>query len=402
MAYSKIKRNLYFIVFVVLLVGFALGIAKIVVTMSDSAKESGHGPLLTVGPSDTTEVIHAQDTVDDNSESSEFEWWSHTIMINGKVFRYGCINEFYYEDGFLYNERPLVDDPTASLDSLSPTIYEIDMLGRRLQFDVTKNDCIDKIRNFNQPIRGFSRYDKTDVTHYGLSDKKTVFHLTIDYPNADIRQHSEICDWLIYTIGNICDCDSKAWKDVGRFTDIPSFGKFLIDDYFGGLQEAWEEDEKKDEFPAGDYDRRIDCRARVYNGRYVTYCVYLILYSSHRLGWDEYLISYDLVNHRPVTEDVLFKPDKIEQVYELYLDAISRYLGISDKPPVCDCDGCLNNDNYFGYDPALSLEGIMFHVGQWPVGQFPTIMTNVSVMVPYDKIRQYLTLQTLSLIYPEN
>ena len=352
---SKIKRNLYRIAFLTLLIGFAMGIAKAVVTMFDSAKESGQSPMSTAEPSDTMEVI--QDTTND-----------------------------YFEEGFLYNWKPLIDDPTASINRLSSNIYEIDLLGRRLQFDVTKNDCIEKIRNFNQPIRGFSRYDKTDVTHYGSSDKETVFHLTIDYPDADIRQHSEICDWLICTIGNICNS-----KNVGRYTDIPSFGKFLIDDFLGGMQESWEEDEKKEEFPASDFDRRIDCRARVYNGRYVTYRFYLILYSSHRFGWDEYLISYDLINHRTVTEDVLFMPDKMEQVNELYLNAISQYLGISDKP-------IFDDPLYQNHDPALSLEGIMFHVTQWPFGPFPMIRTNVSVMIPYDKIRQYLTSQTLSLI----
>lgn len=336
---SKIKRNLYHIAFLILLIGFAMGIAKALVTMFDSAKESGR-------------VLCLQQ--------------SHRTQRK------------FFEGGYLYSGKPLIDDPTASIDSLSPTIYEIDLLGRRLQFDVTKNDCIEKIRKFNQPIRGFSRYDKTAVIHNGLSDKKRIFHLTIDYPDADIRQYSEICDWLMCTIG----CSEY----VGRYTDIPSFGNFLID----GMQEFWEENEKEEEFP--DSDCRIDCRARVYNGRYVTYRLYRNMY-SHRFGWDEYLISYDLVNHRPVTEDVLFKPDKMEQVSELYLDAVSQYLGF--KPII---DFPLYQNSYFGSDPALSLEGIMFHVAQWPFGPFHEICTNVSFMIPYDKIRQYLTSQTLSLI----
>ena len=52
---SKIKRNLYYIAFLILLVGFAMGIAKVVVTMFDSAKESGQSPVPTVEPSSTTE-----------------------------------------------------------------------------------------------------------------------------------------------------------------------------------------------------------------------------------------------------------------------------------------------------------------------------------------------------------
>ena len=56
----KIKRNLYYIAFLILLVGFAMGMAKIVVTMFDSARKSGQNPVPTVEPSGTTEAV--QDT----------------------------------------------------------------------------------------------------------------------------------------------------------------------------------------------------------------------------------------------------------------------------------------------------------------------------------------------------
>ena len=57
---SKVKRCLYYIAFLILLVGFAMGIAKVVVMMFDSAKESGQSPVPTAELSDTTEVV--QDT----------------------------------------------------------------------------------------------------------------------------------------------------------------------------------------------------------------------------------------------------------------------------------------------------------------------------------------------------
>ena len=55
---SKTKRNLYFIVFVVLLVGFAMGIAKVVMTMSDSAR------LIVRDTGEGFDVSHHQGTID--------------------------------------------------------------------------------------------------------------------------------------------------------------------------------------------------------------------------------------------------------------------------------------------------------------------------------------------------
>lgn len=314
--------------------------------------------------------------------SPTFNVWRDTIvMIGGKALGRGKIGKSGLY-GYIYDGKPLVDDPNARLDSLSPTIYTLDLLGRgHMEFDITQASCIDKIRAFNRPISGFQRFDKVYKTNIGETLRPS-YYFTIDYPTASVKQHSEITKWIIGMISEI-----EEVKYEGPLT-MNGLGAFLSNSLF-------EELSKEPEAYYASYCSFFDCRARAYNGRYVSYLIYSNFENNHcGDGSSTYIFSYDLVNHKRITNENLFKADKTEQIKELLFEAMLHDGKFNNTGMTTTADVREKLSSWRGGEDLplpevwMSEEGVGFSFQPYQIscgadGSFHFI-------IPYNKISAYL------------
>lgn len=359
------------------------------------------------GQADTLAVV-----VDSASEEEAYDPWAFSsyrdtlMMIDGKALGWalceGCEFGCYTYDG-----RTLVDDPTARIDSLSPSRYALSILGHySLEFDPSDAACIGEMQALDSPIEGFSRFSQR--YDYPVptvpSDWRVHYFFTVDYPNAGLKpcergQREEVCQWLSGHLGTLfmreaCDAYEPSLEGMN------SLGIHLADGYFSVLLGDWPEDEP---VQSGLYFK-VDARARLFDGRFVTYCLYVSW--NNDAYWHGFysmsLISYDLVSHQPITNDYLFKPERMDEVkHALYvvmgLDKHytegERLTAEEVKDRVADWRGGPLDE----LPPAgLSSSGFVFSFQPYEIGCFAA--GSYHFTVPYDDVEDCLTPQAKALL----
>lgn len=108
--------------------------------------------------------------------------------------------------------------------------------------------------------------------------------------------------------------------------------------------------------------------------------------AAHGMPWG-FLVTFDLKNLRQLMFDDIISEEGREAVLEMIVEDLRENYGEEGLTDAIDFPGC---------DPALTEEGVQFDYQSYEIG--PYSMGMPTVVVPYEKIRKYLTPQVRALL----
>lgn len=367
--------------------------------------------LLIFGASWYAPSIYADD---EEEEVGYLEPMDTAAMIGGKAFGFATESKSDVTC-IVYGKDILLDDPFAKLD-WSKKQCTVDLMGGRRQVFVhTDQKIVEKIKAFDVPLDGFARIKKK-YENKGREDWYGTFYLTLEYPTdnpgvwrwlchlidryRDLTEHSE----LVHTLyRNYVPKASSAADDkiIPNFAEAEA--RYAANRYFS--EYCSEEIGLRTSYSS------LDLRVRIANERFVTYSGFGI----NNMGYlhplfTVNLLSYDIANDCPINNDYLFKKGSMKAVkHLLYSMAAKDPVLLEWYPNGLDAEGVeyhyndwcnrMLNDQKDAPefpDGALTDEGVAFTFQYYQIAGF--VAGTFHYVIPYDKLRPYLTPQALKLL----
>lgn len=336
----------------------------------------------------------------------------------GRTFyqAYACdnIRNLIYDDqSVIVSGLEMAVEP---LDSTDDCRKKVSMFDRSMTVDFGDKASVNRLRSFGAMLPHFTRYLLDTLTDIGFN---VQFDLELDYPEGHTTYEQRVKKWLVETLFSSDEAVSismpfymsglhRGWGrfkykgDVNNYRRIATYAAAV---YFS---------EKKDMYANADYYPvtlflAISYRARISNGRYVTYQEYTNEYSDGLHGYcTERLLSYDVEHQCEVDFDYLFKPGTMSKVKQLFYlqairderfkrqmpqydtteDSVAEVARIIDKwiQDYGDSTAALHLPR-----PALSESGVVFSFQPYEIGCFADGTFHFTI--PYRQLSPYLTEQ---------
>ncbi|MCC8114404.1 MAG: RsiV family protein [Bacteroidales bacterium] len=344
------------------------------------------------------------------------------MMIDGKAF--GWDDQYPIGGFYLWGNDTIFDDHTMYLDSISPTRYSVNLIGKRRIFDITESECIKQMKAFNRPLEGFERYSNqythSQMARNGIDTITLSYTFLVDYPERDMPQSEAVRQWIISMFDAYVDLPwepdvdlntlykihkDKAIRYKGSPFDLDSLGRFAANNYFVS---ALDNDD-----PWHTMIEIVDLRTRVNNGRYLTYRDYTYSYEGGNHGYyAEDLVSFDLKNSLPIDNEYLFRPESLDQVKLCLLEVMAKdkkfsygYEGMSTPQDVLEVFGSLENgkkiplalEDFALPQGGLTPEGVVFSYAPYAIDCYAAGAYHFTV--PYRKLEPYFTPIAHDLIF---
>lgn len=303
--------------------------------------------------------------------------WFDTIMFTGRhALRYcGDVSDW---GGWYYDSIFVGDDMMLQYDSAGPTSVKLNLVTRQMVVNLDESDAARRISRFLGPVSGFRRFDKECSElldsvfdeEYGPLTCQGRFVLTIDYVDPDYDDAALIDNFMLQLAG-------VGYND--HVTDPDGLARLLSRWMF----DTWKSDGDTD---GPGNEARLDLRAHVANGRYVTYSCYE--YEAVGLGHGMYTETFhtlDLATGVELANEDLFVPgslDKVKRALYETMAADPHYLQWNPGTKASDISYSLPAG-------ALTRTGVVFsyqpyQIDCWAAGAF-------HFTVPYARLRPYLT-----------
>ena len=398
--------------------------------LADSTEsESGKGDLEALLDS----LLGSDDAVGDTTENSEEEievpafvrkWLNGTTCMAETICSAGGQTYYiaYADDNITHliydNSRVIVGGPmlmVRPVDSTDVKKCVVTMCDLSMAVDFGNRASVNRLSAFGAVLPRFTRYRLDTLTDIGCN---VQFALEMDYPVGHGASAQRIKKWLVDHLFSSNDVGIgslpfyiintrmgwERWKYKGDVNDYRRIASYAAAVYFSDKKDLY--GINADRYPLALY-LAISYRARVNNGRFVTYQELTNEYSDGIHGYyTERLLSYDTEHEREIDWDYLFKPGSTKKIEELFFSE-----ALKDERFKGYLKGCQNGADSLAVlrnhiegwikeytdstatfrlpQPALGERGVVFSFQPYEIGCYADGAFHFTI--PYPKLKPYLT-----------
>lgn len=386
-------------------------------------------------PSLAVEVAAAQQNEKDSVGYAKKRGVGTVMEAAGHCFRYeGDLTSW---DGWYFDSIPVGDDIMLCYDSVGPSSLKLSLITHEIVIDMGDPKAPDKIKEFLSPLEGIKRFhqdyeevlDTVDVFDYPYLCTG-YYSFTADYADS-CTQHAALINKYVCDLSGITPSDLAKVPRLSAFyagfkprsgsrpgytgnvDDIRALSDFLANSTF----EDWKHSGETIESSNG---ARLEIRLNLLNQKFATFSIYSFDREGCNHGmYTESFATLDLSSGKELYNRDIFTSGSLDKVKKLLFEAMfnhKRYRGWNQcmkspedvearlegwQSPNPALEGTVweepERESTFELpEGALTETGVVFSfqpysIGCWAEGAYHFV-------VPYSKLRPYLTSQVKQLI----